>query len=92
MYVWNDEKRKANLAKHGLDFADAYLVYENPEKVTLVSPRHDEARRLDVALVNIGSLVLALTYIERGEDIRVISFRRASRTERRRYAQSKKSD
>lgn len=85
MIVWDERKRQTNLAKHGLDFADAYLVYDNPEKVTLLSPRGAEERAMDLAMVEIAGSVLALVYVERGPDVRVISFRRASRRERKLY-------
>lgn len=85
MIVWDEAKRKTNLAKHGLDFADAHLVYDNPEKLTIMSVRGSEARKMDTAMVEIWGLILALVYVERGDDVRVISFRYASRRERRRY-------
>ena len=50
MYVWDETKRKSNLKKHGLDFKDAFLVYENPEKYTYDASRGDEYRLMDVAL------------------------------------------
>ena len=92
MYVWDEAKREANLKKHGLDFADAHLAYENPEKVTLESPRRAEPRSMDMALVEIADVVLALVYVERDGDLRVISFRRASRRERVRYVKAKEQD
>ena len=79
-----------NLIKHRLDFADAYLVYENPDKITFASPRADENRDVDIALVRVLDSVLTLVYHVRGEDIRVISFRYASRTERKFYEQRHK--
>lgn len=85
MYVWDEAKRKSNLEKHGLDFADAWMVYENPEKYTLDTTREGEHRLLDVALMQVNQHVLALIYTERGADIRVISFRPASRRERAFY-------
>jgi uncharacterized DUF497 family protein len=51
MIVWDEAKRKTNLEKHGLDFADANLVYENPSKITFQSPRKGEARKQDIAMV-----------------------------------------
>lgn len=29
-YVWDARKRQFNLVKHGLDFADAEIVFEGP--------------------------------------------------------------
>jgi uncharacterized DUF497 family protein len=51
MLVWDEAKRKTNLQKHGLDFADAGLVYDNPSKITFESPRKGEARKQDIAMV-----------------------------------------
>jgi uncharacterized protein len=89
MYTWDAAKREWNLRQRGLDFADAYLVYENPDKVTLESPRRGENRKLDIALVAINGVVLALVYVQRGDNVHVISFRRASRKERKIYAEAK---
>ena len=87
MFIWDEAKRESNLAKHGLDFADAYLVYENPAKVTLSSTRKEEDRSVDIAFVEKAGSVLTLVYVERDEDVRVVSFRRASGKERELYEQ-----
>lgn len=42
-YEWDEQKRQANLEKHGLDFADSDLVLENP--YVLVVDSHAGARR-----------------------------------------------
>ena len=86
MIVFDDAKRQANLAKHGLDLADAGLVYDAPNKITLCSPRQGERRLMDVAMVEIVGIVLVLVYVERDQDIRAISLRRASKLERKHYA------
>ena len=89
MFVWDEAKRKSNLVKHGLDFKDAYLVYDNPDKCTYDASRGGEPRRMDIALAVIKGRLLTLVYTERGVDIRVISFRPASREERKQYEQDK---
>ncbi|MFZ0395879.1 MAG: BrnT family toxin [Terracidiphilus sp.] len=89
MYVWDELKRKSNLKKHGLDFRDAALVYENPNKCTYDASRDDEYRLMDVALAVIKGRLLTLVYIETDDVVRVISFRNASREERKRYEQDK---
>lgn len=85
MITYDETKRQANIDKHGLDLADAGMVYDAPNKITLSSPRNDEARKLDIALVELMGVVLALAYVERGNEVRAISLRRASKTERRLY-------
>lgn len=86
MIIYDETKRQTNLAKHGLDLADAALVYDAPNKITLSSPRQDEERLMDVAMVEIMGVILVLVYVERGDDVRAISLRRASKQERQRYA------
>jgi hypothetical protein len=49
--------------KHGLDFADAYLVYESPDKVTFSSPRSDEDRKLDIAMIESAGRFFTLVYL-----------------------------
>ena len=90
MYVWDEAKRKSNLKKHGLDFRDAYLVYENPDKCTYDASREDEYRLMDAALALIKGRLLTLVYTETGNEVRVISFRNASREERKRYEEDTK--
>jgi hypothetical protein len=85
VYEWDEAKRQANLKKHGYDFADADLVYENPAKLTLFTARQDERRLLDIAIVELHGVILTLVYVVRGYNIRIISFRKASRKERRIY-------
>ena len=34
-YLWDEAKRAANLAKHGVDFADAVGALEDPAALTL---------------------------------------------------------
>jgi len=89
VYEWDEAKREANLRKHGLDFADAWIVCEDPERLTLISERRGKRRNVDLALVEVLDQLLCVVCIERGDKIRIISFRRASRQERRLYAAAK---
>lgn len=90
MHAWDEAKRKSNLKKHGLDFRGACLVYESPEKCTYDASRGDEFRLMDVALAVVRCRVLTLVYTEQDDEVRVIPFRYASRTERRQYEQDSK--
>jgi uncharacterized DUF497 family protein len=67
----------------------AHLVYESLEKLTYRLKSVPEARYLDIALVEFEGAVLALVYSIRSGNVRFISFRYASRRERRRYAAAK---
>jgi uncharacterized protein len=91
VYEWDEAKRQSNLKKHRLDFRDAYLVYENPLKITFHHWRGAERRSLDIAIVEIVGVVLSLVYVMRGANVRVISFRPASRKERKIYGIQRQS-
>jgi uncharacterized DUF497 family protein len=81
-------KDAANIVKHGLSLRDAMLVYEAPNKVTLQAMRNGESRLMDVAMVEVAGVVLVLVYVIRGNSVRAISLRRASKIERRLYEEA----
>ena len=89
MFAWDEAKRKSNLEKHGLDFKDAHLVYENQDNCTYEAGFKGERRLMDLATAVIHGRLLTLIYTERGDDVRVISFRAASREEREQYERDK---
>ncbi len=85
MYEWDEAKREANLRKHGFDFDDADTVLENPHRITFAESGRGETRWRDLAFVESVGSVLAVVYTIRGYNIRIISFRKTSRRERRVY-------
>ncbi len=85
IYTWDETKRKINLAKHGLDFANADEVLSSPYRFDVEVIRNNEFRIQSFAYSFGRLLVLSLAYTEREDYIRVISFRRASKAEREAY-------
>lgn len=86
-FTFDPVKDAGNITKHGLSLADAPLVFNAPDKLTIESPRGPEAGLMDVALVKVVDVVLVLVYVLRPPDeVRAISLRRASKQERRLYA------
>lgn len=83
-FEWDEEKRAANLAKHALDFADAWQVFEAPYLESL-DQRRDYGEDRFAVLGMFGPHVVFLVHTQRGEDTRVISFRKATPRERRIY-------
>jgi hypothetical protein len=83
--VWDPEKAATNLAKHGVRFSDAELVLFDPGAVTVEDEVAEGERRfVTVGLDSVGR-VLVVVYTFRGEDVRLISARPATRRERRTY-------
>lgn len=88
-FTFDPRKDAANILKHGLSLSDAPLVFNAPNKLTLESHRGEEARLMDVALVEVAGVVLVLVYVMREPDeVRAISLRRASKQERTLYAEN----
>ncbi|MEI6599696.1 MAG: BrnT family toxin [Comamonadaceae bacterium] len=86
-FTFDPAKDAANIEKHGLSLADAPLVFDAPDKLTLESSKASEPRLIDIALVEVAGLVLVLVYVQREpSEVRAISLRRASKQERKLYA------
>ena len=82
VFTWDEKKRKLNLAKHGIDFRDAAIIFDGP-LVTVDDAREDYGEPRYVALGILVDVVVSLIYTERGDQIRIISIRKALRHETR---------
>ncbi len=86
-YEWDPAKNLSNLAKHGIDFPGAIRVFLDPHvrEVYVSWPDDDEDRW--AAIGRAGSDLVYVCYTDRHHVRRIISARKASRNERRRYDQ-----
>ena len=83
-YEWDEEKRAANLAKHGLDFADVERGFDWHTSIAIDPDVIDsEVRERDLGLLQ-GRVVL-LVWSDRDDSVRIISLRPATPGERRFY-------
>lgn len=83
--IWDEAKREANLAKHGLDFADAAWVLESDIRLDVVIVRKGEERTQSFAYVFDRLAVLTLVHVGHEDATRIVSFRPASTAERVNY-------
>jgi hypothetical protein len=83
-YQWDDNKAKSNLKKHRVDFADAVTVFNDDLAITIEDDNPDEERFVTIGMDALGR-ILVVVYTWRGESIRPISARRATKAERREY-------
>ena len=81
---WDPAKARANLRKHGVRFADAVTALEDPNAISVRDERSDEERWISVGLDSLAR-VLVTVYTWRGERIRLISARPATRRETQQY-------
>ena len=84
-FEWDTDKAEGNSSKHGIDFADAVGVFEDPHALTMNDSFPDE-ERFDTLGMDFLGRVLLVIWTWRREDIRLISARSATPRERRFYA------
>ena len=85
MYEWDDAKNARNIAKHGVSFEMARLIFDGPV-LTVVDDRGDygELREISIGIAQ-GAAFLTVVHTDRSGRVRIISARPASRPERTRY-------
>ena len=85
-FEWDPKKAAANLARHTVSFEDAATVFGDPLGRITADPRHSvEEERLVLLGLSESKHLLAVMYVDRGQAIRIISARPATRRERRNY-------
>ena len=87
-FEWDDNKRRINVVKHGIDFDDAKEVFFDPAAYTSLSSRTVSERRYVTVGLMRGALI-AVIFTRRGNAIRIISARAARRSERQTYGGEK---
>ena len=80
-FEWDAAKAASNLAKHGVDFAQAMAVFTDPARLTITDVRHTAEHRENTTGLAQG-LLLTITHTDRAGVTRLISARLASRSER----------
>ena len=88
-FEWNEQKNATNQSKHSIDFETASFVFDDPTFLTEEAKTVNSEKRW----MTVGSIegeMIAVLYTMRGTPpddlaIRIISARRAHRTERMRY-------
>jgi hypothetical protein len=84
---FDPDKAKENLGKHGVSFAHAEQALRDPGAVTIEDPdSNEEPRFVTLGMDSLGR-ILVVTHTPREERTRIISARKASRSEAKQYAQ-----
>ena len=85
-FEWDPLKAATNRQKHGVEFQEAITAFADPHSITIPDPEHsiEEARFVLIGRSAIRRL-LVVVHLERGERIRLISARLATRRERQIY-------
>ena len=74
-FQYDRQKSESNLRKHGIDFEQAQLLWDDPKLVTLKARSEDESRSLIIARLNDQHWSAIVT--DRDGEFRIISVRRS---------------
>jgi uncharacterized protein len=81
LFEWDENKRQSNILRHRLDLVDGQMLFDGRPVVTFPTPRGSEMRFISTG--QIGPKFYSVVWTERGDAIRLISFRRARDGEKR---------
>jgi uncharacterized protein len=85
-FEWDESKAKVNTRQHGVTFEEASTVFADPLLVTIYDPVHSEDEDRYIALgESQRRRLLVVVFTDRGDRIRIISARVATRRERKDY-------
>lgn len=86
-FEWDEQKRRINILKHGIDFRDAWKVFNFPMLVAL-DARQDYGEDRWIGIGMLETRVVVVVFTERSENtIRIISMMKAVTNERIKYEQ-----
>jgi len=84
-FEWDENKNRENIKKHSISFEEATAIFEKP-MWTRVDDRHDYGEVREVSIGDIGNFVIVVVaHTERNNKTRIISARKATPKEGRRY-------
>jgi uncharacterized DUF497 family protein len=85
--TWDEDKRRANLRKHGLDFADAQELFDGVT-YTYEDDRLSYGEQRFMTLGLLREVVVSIVHTEETDHIHIISMRKATKREREIYFES----
>ena len=83
-FTWSERKRVVNLKEHGLDFVDAPRVFEGLT-FTYEDDRFTYGEQRFTTLGLLAGVPVSVSHTESDDEIRIISFRKATGREARRF-------
>jgi hypothetical protein len=88
IYEWDPTKAARNQRKHGVSFAEASSVFLDPMALTFDDPDHSDEEHREITIgVSAKQRVLFVSHCMRGDQMRIISARKAQRKEVEQYAE-----
>lgn len=89
-FVWNRSKAEINWQKHGVSFDEASTVFDDSWQENFLDPAHSESEMRYICLgISDQNRVLFVSYTERVDHYRLISARKATKQEERKYYEAR---
>jgi uncharacterized protein len=86
IYEWDPTKAKGNLRDHRVSFEEAVTLFLDPLAITYRDPDHSDEEDREITIGHsVKGRVLFVSHCQRGDHIRIISARKATRKERKQY-------
>jgi uncharacterized DUF497 family protein len=86
IYEWDPTKAKVNLRDRGVSFEEAATVFVDPLAVTYPDPDHSDEENREITIGHsVKQRILFVSHCQRGDHIRIISSRKATRKERKQH-------
>jgi uncharacterized DUF497 family protein len=91
IFEWDPQKAKSNLEKHGVSFEEPSTAFQDTLSLTIDDPLHsiDEERLILIGMSQ-ENRILVVVHTERGDNIRIIRARKATKEERESYESNEK--
>jgi uncharacterized DUF497 family protein len=89
VYEWDSGKAAGNLKKHRVTFAEAAMVFLDPLATTYQDPDHSEGEQPYITIgESTRGRVIMVAHLDRGDRVRIISARMATRKEAHEYRET----
>lgn len=88
-FEWDPAKAATNARKHRVSFEEACTAFSDPRAITIPDPKHSATEERFVLLgASERDRLVVVVHVERGENVRIISARRATRSENETYEEA----
>jgi uncharacterized protein len=90
-FDWDKTKAATNIKKHGIAFEEARTVFGDFHSITIPDPLHSKPKedRFITTGTSYRHKLLVVVHCDRGDNIRIISARKATKREAREYEEAK---
>ncbi len=85
-FEWDENKRYSNIRKHGIDFIDAYKIFDY-DTVIIEDDRFNYGEQRLIAIGLLKGTIIVVVYTEKENSIRIISARKGTKNEQQIYFQ-----